>query len=103
MKSKITSSVLIVFVLLITSTSINGQIKKSFRCVWELSGPDCPTSYEIAEVTITKDSVFSKYPDDPYVYPSKSTSFKNDTLTYTVVNQGTEVFHSLTLESKKRK
>ena len=103
MKTKISKSIFIIIVLLFASSSSEGQIKKSFRGTWDQYAPDAPEEYAKAKVTITKDSVFIQFLNTNQILPIHSISFKNDTLTYTVVNQGTEVFHSLTLESKKRK
>jgi hypothetical protein len=101
MKNKTSTLVLIIFILLLSSFSVQGQIKKSFRGVWDVFVPDGPEDYDIFVVTITKDSTFAKYPNDPNVYPSKSVNYKNDTLIYEYNPAGiVDLTTTLTMKNK---
>jgi hypothetical protein len=102
MKRKALKPFLIIIVLLIATLSVEGQIKKNFRGTWDQHAPDAPKEYVDAKVTITKDTVIIKFLNTDQILPTKSISFKNDTLTYSIVNHGTEISHALTLESKTK-
>ena len=101
MKIKTSLFVLSIFLLLLSSFSVQGQINKNFRGVWDVFVPDGPQDYDIFVVTITKDSTFAKYPNDPIVYPSKSVNCKNDTLIYYYNPAGLiDLTTTLTLKNK---
>lgn len=103
MKRKVSKSVLIIAVLLIASFSVEGQIKKAFRGTWDAYAPDAPEGYVNGKITITKDSVFIQFLGDSRVFPSKSMSFKNDTLTYVFDPAvGIDVTHTMILENKTK-
>jgi hypothetical protein len=103
MRNKPSSLVLIIFILLITSFSVQGQIKKSFRGVWDAYAPGAFEGYINGKITITKDSVFLKFPADSHVFSAKIMSFKNDTLTYVFdPGAGIDVTHTLTIENKTK-
>jgi hypothetical protein len=101
MKRIILNATLIFSVLLITSFSVNAQIKKSFRGNWSFDAPSAPPGFETGVVTITKDSVLTKYPNDHRLLPCSSLSFRNDTLTF-IFNPAVDVTIKLTAENKTK-
>jgi|WetSurMetagenome_2_1015567.scaffolds.fasta_scaffold289156_2 hypothetical protein len=101
MKNKILKSFLIISILIISSFSVQGQIKKAFRGTWDFNAPTAPPGFEVGIMTITRDSVFTKYPGDHRVLPSSSLTFKNNTLTFKF-NPAVEVTITVSLENKTK-
>jgi hypothetical protein len=87
-------------VFILASQTLIAQKKKNFYGNWNFDAPTAPTGYEIGVMTITSDSVFTKYPSYVHVLKSSFMSFKNDTLTF-VFNPAVEVTVKLTFENKK--
>lgn len=101
MKPTILKLTLIFSVLLITAFSVNAQIKKNFRGNWNFDAPSAPPGFEEGVMTITKDSVLTKYPNDSRLLPSSSLSFSNNTLKF-IFNPAVDVTITLTAENKTK-
>jgi hypothetical protein len=101
MKGTILRLTVISCILLITSFSVQAQIRKSFRGDWNFDAPAAPPGFEAGVMTITKDSVLTKYPVNRRLLPSSSLSFRNDTLTF-IFKPAVAVTIKLTSENKTK-
>jgi hypothetical protein len=101
MKRQMLRSSLILFIFLIFSLLGHAQIRKVFRGSWNFDAPSAPQGYQAGVITITKDSVFTKYSGNLNLYPSSFISFKNDTLKF-VFNPAVDVTITLTSKSKTK-
>jgi hypothetical protein len=91
---------LLMLVFIIGSQSLVAQKKKYFYGSWNFDAPTAPPGYEIGVITITSDSVFTKYPNYINILKSSFVSFQNDTLTF-IFNPAVEVTIKLTVKNKK--
>lgn len=90
---------LLMLVMILASQILIAQRKKNFYGSWNFDAPYAPPSYQIGVMTITSDSVFTKYPGETLILTSSNYNFKNDTLTFIFI---TDVDVTFTLGYKNK-
>ena len=100
MKSKILQLFLIMSVFLIGSLSTNAQIKTAYLGNWSFNAPSAPEGYTYGIVEIKKDSVNTFFMESKFKFPSFWIKVKNDSITYKVMVDGTDVLFSLKIENE---
>jgi hypothetical protein len=100
MKSKVLEYSLIMLILITTSLSVNGQIKKVFRGNWNFEAPTGNTGFTDGIIEFKKDSVFTIFANMRYKFPCTWVKVKRDSIIFVSNINGYDVLSSLKIENK---
>ena len=84
----------------ISSLSIYGQIKKSFRGNWSFEAPTANPGFTDGIIDFKKDSVFTIFTNMSYKFPCTWIKVKKDSIIFVSNSNGYDVLSSLKIENK---
>ena len=100
MKSKVLEFFLITLILLISSLSVNRQIKKAYRGNWSFAAPAGNPGFTEGIFEFNKDSIFTTFTNMKYKFPCTWVKVKKDSVIFESNINGYNVLSSLKIENK---